>query len=276
MHKDLTIPGGTGVSGRLVVIGDVHGQAELFRDALNSVRDPKGATLILLGDLIDRGPDSKGVLELARQAEERFGRAVILPGNHEQMLWFASRPDGFSWSWSRSFLGNGGDRTLWEFDHDVGALLSALPRQMTERLAKRAPLWHREGNLLFVHAGINPHMDPEEFLADRQDHHVSPGDFQESLSPLWVRHGFYAAPGHSGPYEAPGGDDVVVVYGHTRVGEPDMWDHLMRVEEDLAEWRVPMDATGADFLPVMEVDGESVRMTTIPAPHVRNRIGWDI
>lgn len=276
MHTKLTIPGGTGVVGRLAVIGDVHGEAELFRDALNSVRDPAGATLILLGDLIDRGPDSKGVLELARQAEERFGRTIILPGNHEQMLWFATRPAGFSWSWNCSFRANGGERTLWEFGYDVAALLNALPRQMIERLEKRSPLWHREGNLLFVHAGLNPEMDADEFLADKQDHHTSPEDFQESLSPLWVRHDFYASPGHSGAYLAPGGDEVAVVYGHTRVGEQDMSEHLMRVEDDLREWRIPMDATGADFLPVMGVEGDLVRMDLIPAPHILNRIGWDV
>lgn len=272
MDKRLIIPGGTGIRGRVIAIGDVHGQADMFEDALNSVQDPGSATLVLTGDLIDRGPDSRRVLSLARRAEDVFCRTILLPGNHEQMLWFASRPDGSSLSWRDVFLMNGGDKTLWEFGNDVNELLNAIPAQMRERLRKRLPCWHREGGILFVHAGLNPRLDPEEFLKDVQDHRTSPANFSEDLSPLWIRAAFYASHGHSGPYAAPGGDEVVVVYGHTRVGESGMSDHLMRVDEDLAEWRIPLDATGSGFLPVMEMDGEMVRMRLVPSPQLGNKM----
>ena len=86
--KDLpAIPAGQ----RVYAVGDIHGRLDLFSalvgaiDADDAARPPAQTTIILLGDLVDRGPDSAGVLRLARQWGER--RLVrILAGNHEEMM----------------------------------------------------------------------------------------------------------------------------------------------------------------------------------------------
>ena len=76
---------------RVYAVGDIHGRADLFRDIICAIeaddraRGPSETTVILLGDLVDRGPDSRGVIDAARDWSR--GRDVrILLGNHEEML----------------------------------------------------------------------------------------------------------------------------------------------------------------------------------------------
>jgi len=69
------------MTGRLIIIGDIHGCHQEFADLLDQVAPVKGDRIILLGDLVNRGPDSLRVLDLARAA-----RAVALLGNHELRL----------------------------------------------------------------------------------------------------------------------------------------------------------------------------------------------
>jgi serine/threonine protein phosphatase 1 len=76
---------------RLYAIGDIHGRLDLFRtmidriDADDAARDPAETTVILLGDLVDRGPDSAGVIDAAR-AWGRQRRVRLVQGNHEEMF----------------------------------------------------------------------------------------------------------------------------------------------------------------------------------------------
>ncbi len=239
---------------RLAIIGDVHGEFARFKEALDSIKDPKDVTLIILGDLIDRGPDSKGCLALARDAETRFGETILLPGNHEQMLWFGYQdPEG---PWADVFSRNGGAQTFMEFGYNENAMLAAVPTQILRRLQGELPVWHREGDLFFIHAGLNPGMDPDAFVKNLGSFDQPPAYLQEQASPLWVREGFYASRGHEGPYRAPeGGDPVLVVYGHTRIGYNAQDTIMACVREDLASWRMPMDMTGSGQLTVLEVVG---------------------
>src|SRR5665213_2268282 len=70
---------------RILAIGDVHGCAVALQNLVKSVRIRPDDTLVMLGDYIDRGPDSKGVLELL--CELRYNTNLIaLRGNHEAML----------------------------------------------------------------------------------------------------------------------------------------------------------------------------------------------
>lgn len=259
MSRTFALPTGVPAGRRVAVIGDVHGEAARFSRALDAIGDPAHTTLILLGDLIDRGPDSAGCLALARGTETRFAGTIILPGNHEQMAWLASRQPRSSWM--DVFVQNGGDATLAAFDGSPDALLAAFPTQVVDRLEGRKPVWHREGGLLFVHAGVNPALDTEMFLSAPCDPECPPRWMTEDLSPLWVRRPFYGVPG---PYAAPGGDPVMVVYGHTRIGSWDPGVILERIADDLGSWRLPLDGTSSGFLPVAEIFGAEARITLIP------------
>ena len=146
-------------------IGDVHGMHDPFRRLLEEFekdgRNYDRSTLVLLGDLVDRGPDSPRVMDSALEAEEMFSEVSYLMGNHEAMMkLFTSGRDPRLW-----YLNGGGD-TLKQFgvvvSHDPDALekigwnrLSLLDRMKTH---------HEEGNLFFVHAGTSEEEDLEEFL----------------------------------------------------------------------------------------------------------------
>ena len=72
---------------RTIVIGDVHGCADALRAVLEKTAPAPEDTLVFLGDLFDRGPDSWEVFRTVRQlAEDRGNRFVLLRGNHEDYL----------------------------------------------------------------------------------------------------------------------------------------------------------------------------------------------
>src|SRR5713226_3482833 len=110
--------------GRLYVVGDIHGRSDLLdRMVLEIRRDleahPIGACLtVTLGDYLDRGPDSRGVLE--RLADNPFPTDfVALKGNHEEMLATFLREPATAEQWRR----NGGLETLHSYGIDVGPLM---------------------------------------------------------------------------------------------------------------------------------------------------------
>src|SRR5690606_296869 len=85
-----TVPAGT----RWYAVGDIHGRLDLFEELIAAIeRDdaeapPADTTVVLLGDLVDRGPDSAGVVARAR-AWQTQRRVRLLAGNHEEMFLFA-------------------------------------------------------------------------------------------------------------------------------------------------------------------------------------------
>ncbi len=69
----------------LYAVGDIHGEAELLADLLESLPHAPGDRFVFVGDYIDRGPDSKGVVDLLLELE-RERDCVFLMGNHESMF----------------------------------------------------------------------------------------------------------------------------------------------------------------------------------------------
>lgn len=256
LHK-LDLPCGLPQGEELVVIGDIHGHSQLLNSALCAVSMPRTKTLLLLGDLINRGPDSKGVLDLIRSAEGRFKEVIVLPGNHEQMMWFASLDGPFKDEWRDAFIRNGGEATLAQFDHDISALISAMPGQLIQRLSGELQVWHKAGHLLFVHAGMDPLADSLVFLTDNQDHRTDPAEYDDSASPLWVRYAFSDA---SEPYKAPDGDHVLAIHGHTPVRAANEIDYIREVKNEITQWRLPLDATESGFMPLLEIGPQTARI----------------
>ena len=96
---------------RIFVITDLHGKNELFRKSLKEIGLKKTDKLILLGDIIDRGEDSKGLLDTIILLKEHSFDVTCLMGNHEQMLLDAHLNVNNLNLW----LLNGGDKTLSSF-----------------------------------------------------------------------------------------------------------------------------------------------------------------
>ncbi|HYD25415.1 MAG TPA: metallophosphoesterase family protein [Croceibacterium sp.] len=188
---------------RVYAVGDVHGRLDLFEalvaaiDADDAAAAPAETTVILLGDLVDRGPDSAGVVALAREWQRR--RTVrILAGNHEEMfLRSLSDIEMF-----RHFLRHGGRETALSYGIDRGSFLRATleeAQQLMRAAVPEADIAFLEGfedmiamgDYLFVHAGIDPRVP----LAEQKRHDLR-----------WIREPFLS---HAEPHGA------VVVHGHT-------------------------------------------------------------
>jgi len=175
-----TAPGWLPQGQRVYAIGDIHGcKAELatLHTAIAAdllARPIASALLIHLGDYIDHGPDSAGVIDLLAAGSPIPGvRSINLRGDHEHMLLLAldgDRAAGTDWMWS------GGHATLKSLD-----VPSNLPRELWASVLRPSRLaflrnlswWHREGNYLFVHAGIRPgvplkRQDKDDLLTIRQ------------------------------------------------------------------------------------------------------------
>ncbi|HEY1412908.1 MAG TPA: metallophosphoesterase [Rhodopila sp.] len=148
---------------RAYVIGDIHGCRDklatlhALAEADLSARPVRSAILVHLGDYIDQGPDSAGVVSRLAEAPPIPGITTInLLGDHERMLLDAlagDRAAATDWLWA------GGRESLksWGLPMDLPRenWESALPAAHREWLCT-LPLTHREGDYLFVHAGIRP------------------------------------------------------------------------------------------------------------------------
>ena len=182
--------------GRAYAIGDVHGRLDLLVDLLarieadNARRGPAKTWLVFLGDLVDRGPDSRGVVDLLVNRPPAFARNVFLKGNHEEFFVdVLGGDDGGVQNW----LAYGGTECAQSYGLTSGWMLNATPAAIMERLIRQVPASHarfldemhdsfRFGDYLFVHAGIRPGVAldkqvsrdlrwiREGFLDDRSDH----------------------------------------------------------------------------------------------------------
>ncbi len=198
-------PGALPPGQRIYAVGDVHGCADRLAElhalvAADAARRPCAAvTLVHLGDYIDRGPDSAGVLARLLGPPPVPGAQVVnLIGNHETMMLDACDPDAPPGA-LEFWLGNGGLETLLSYDADPDdpAWRRAIPAAHIA-LLRRCRLLHRAGEYVFVHAGIRPGVP----LA-AQD----PFDF------LWIREPFL-----SWPEEL----EAVVVHGHSPAPQPEL------------------------------------------------------
>jgi serine/threonine protein phosphatase 1 len=210
----------------IFAVGDIHGRSDLLAALLDeAARQPRQASrrvVVLLGDLVDRGPDSLGAIDIGLDGARRAGgdETIALMGNHEAMMRLAldpQTPPADAIDALETWIANGGDHTLGEFVHftttpaDLEDLLrdarESLPPRVGDWLANLKSHW-RSGGLLFVHAGVNPGVDLESFLAEPWNAPLATLGGDQHWA--WVRRPFLsAAPGPQGY----GG--YFVVHGHT-------------------------------------------------------------
>ncbi|WP_432284747.1 metallophosphoesterase family protein [Aminobacter sp. BA135] len=204
---------------RIYAIGDIHGHLDLLRDMHERIageiaRDkPADWRIVHLGDLVDRGPDSAGVIGFLMAAVERDPRNIVLAGNHDVgFLDFLTEPDP-----AGLFACHGGRDTARSYGVDLHVDdASSLARGHRE-LAAAVPDGHQRflralprsasfGDFFFCHAGIRPGV-----ALDRQD----PEDL------IWIRNEFLRHPGLH---------PKVVVHGHTPQAEPEVLANRVNVD----------------------------------------------
>ena len=203
---------------RAYAIGDIHGRLDLLEalaaeiEADDRARGVADTTIVLLGDLVDRGPDSAGVIAFARRWQAHR-RVRILLGNHEEMfLSAADQPDVL-----RQFLRFGGRETILSYPVDPHEYNSADMDQVRVLIARHVPpqdfAFMRSfedqiviGDYLFVHAGIAPGVP----FADQKR-----GDLR------WIREPFLS---HRLPHGA------VVVHGHTITDDAVIRDNRIGID----------------------------------------------
>jgi serine/threonine protein phosphatase 1 len=191
-HVEPSVPAGQ----RVYVIGDIHGRLDLLDDLLdqiredNAKRDPCSVELVFLGDLIDRGPDSAGVVRRAMVKPAWADRVVALKGNHEDAMLEAL--DG-NFEMARTWLGVGGQAALQSWGLDFGLLENGTIEDVIVAARAVVPAAERSwlcrmrtsyqiGGYYFAHAGIRPKVSfdkqtaqdllwiREDFLNSRNDH----------------------------------------------------------------------------------------------------------
>ena len=196
----------------LYAVGDIHGRSDLLGKLLRQIETDaaqqnasRRKTLIFIGDYVDRGPDSRGVIEILLHELPKGFSTYFLKGNHEQLLLeFLDDPRRLD-HWRM----NGGEATMASYGVDVDGLSAAdaPPDVWRENFMANLPPTHFDflrhlsllvprGDYLFVHAGVRPGV---------------PLHAQEDFDLIWIRDEFLDATEPFGK---------VVVHGHTPVPEP--------------------------------------------------------
>jgi serine/threonine protein phosphatase 1 len=170
-------------SARLLAVGDIHGCLGPLRKLLHGVRPKPQDTIVFLGDYVDRGPDSRGVIDFLLKFSRIFPQTVFLKGNHEAMFL-----DYLHGGPKLPFLQNGGVNTLASYAEGVH------PEHLAFLHGLR--LYFETATHIFVHAGLRPALP----LAEQQEEDM-----------LWIRDEFLRSDYDWGK---------TIVFGHTPWQEP--------------------------------------------------------
>jgi serine/threonine protein phosphatase 1 len=147
---------GGGMAGRMIAIGDIHGCLTALATLIDAIEPGPEDTLVTLGDHIDRGPDTSGVVDRLIALAETC-QLIPLMGDHEELL-----VDALSdITARRRWLSCGGAKTLQSYGWFPGgprrALTDWIPEQHRKFVAGCRP-YHETGSHLFVHAGFLPEL----------------------------------------------------------------------------------------------------------------------
>jgi serine/threonine protein phosphatase 1 len=211
---------------RIYAIGDIHGQLDMLRGAHDliamdrAIADDPDAQVVHIGDLVDRGPDSRSVIDVLMNGQARGAPWVVIKGNHDRLFTrFVDNPDyhdpailsGLHWLHPRL----GGNTTLASY-----GVTDALDRPLAEvhkQAVQKVPTEHLDyinglpvqyvlKDLWFVHAGIRPGIAAEDQVEDDL---------------LWIRAGFLDDPRDHG---------ALVVHGHTAMDDPQNYGNRLNID----------------------------------------------
>ena len=215
---------------RAYAIGDIHGhlgKLELAHALIAEDRARCGdseAPIVHVGDLVDRGPDSRGVIQYLLDGQVRGENWVVLKGNHDRMaaLFLRDYPMAddqllIDSSWLHPAVG--GIETLQSYGIEFpefsrtyqihAKAMEAVP-PVHRRYLDDLPAMYRMGDLCFVHAGIRPGV---------------PLDEQSEDDLLWIRKDFHIDPTDHGP---------LIVHGHTPVDEVTHYGNRLNLDTGAA------------------------------------------
>jgi serine/threonine protein phosphatase 1 len=212
----------------LYAIGDIHGQLGLLKAAHDLIADDiarhGSGQVIHVGDLVDRGPDSRGTLDFLIGGIASGRNWVVLKGNHDRMFtrfmadpWDPEPGLRAELSWLHPRLGgadtlrsygvaNAGDRPVDKVHAEAAA---AVPQAHRDFLAAR-PTLHLAGDCAFVHAGIRPGIA----LTD-----------QTETDLVWIRDPFLLETASFGP---------LIVHGHTALDAATHYGNRLNLDSGAA------------------------------------------
>ncbi|WP_410218101.1 metallophosphoesterase [Paracoccus sp. (in: a-proteobacteria)] len=229
---------------RLYAIGDIHGQLELLKAAHERIFRDGGTDAVIahVGDLIDRGPDSRGVVEHLMKGQDGGRPWIVTRGNHDRFLpAFLQRPEWIDPGLSSGqhwidHPGLGAAATLRSYgidpDQSRKALLQAAQRAVPHdhaRFLDSLPLWHLHPLALVVHAGIRPGVELQH---------------QAEQDLVWIRAPFLHSKADFGH---------LVVHGHTALDRPTLYPNRLNLDGGAAYGR-PLEA--------VVIEAEAVHLLT--------------
>lgn len=190
------------------MISDIHGCIKPFLQLINEVNyKPHKDSLILLGDYVDRGPDSRLVVEEVKRLVREDG-AIALQGNHDER--FVEVVNAENPLVSEKFMTHGGQQTMESYA-GAGAMLEAFRQVVSSRYADHLtfmnglPYYYEDDHFIYVHAGIHPRYADNWKEQPKRDF-------------LYRKEPFLSQPTATGK---------TVIFGHTRTselhGKPDVW-----------------------------------------------------
>ncbi|OMC81504.1 metallophosphoesterase family protein [Viridibacillus sp. FSL H8-0123] len=186
---------------KTILISDIHGELKKFQELLNLANySPDEDRLVLLGDYIDRGPNSADVLDLIMKLQQNG--AIVLIGNHENLMEKAFT-EKTEYAWKHWTERCGGKETLLSYgfskeeiqgigEGEQFTVPQLQSKKLDEHLAfiKNLHIYIEDEDYIFVHAGIDPHIPVSE---------------TEKETLIWIREEFYN--GYTG--------SKTIVFGHT-------------------------------------------------------------
>lgn len=212
----------------LYAIGDIHGHLGLLKAAHDLIADDVArhgpGQVIHVGDLVDRGPDSRGVIDFLLGGISGGADWVVLKGNHDRMFtrfltnpWEPEPGLRADLTWLHPRLGgadtlrsygvaNAGDRPVEKVHADADI---AVPQTHRDFLALR-PTLHRAGDCAFVHAGIRPGVAL---------------DSQTETDLVWIREPFLSQTASFGP---------LIVHGHTALDAATHYGNRLNLDSGAA------------------------------------------
>ncbi len=215
---------------RTYAIGDIHGHLDLLKMAHARIETDRrntgdaAAPVVHIGDLVDRGPDSRGVVEYLCAGVEKGQNWVVLKGNHDRM--FTEFLNDYKYQdpglrsdlgWLNPRLGGAAtlasygvrspaDRPVAKVHADAVDLVPAADRAFLES----RPTWFRRGEVIFVHAGIRPGIPIEEQAEDDL---------------VWIRVGFLEDTRDHG---------ALIVHGHTALDQATHYGNRINIDSSAA------------------------------------------
>jgi serine/threonine protein phosphatase 1 len=178
--------------GKIFAIGDIHGYLNKLEALMRKIHpDPDRDELVFLGDYVDRGPNSKEVVEMVLEIKKSFPRTTCLMGNHEFTLldYLTYRKDPWT------FFLNGGIETIHSYDLTGDDIESKIPAEHIAFFNSLRPYYETE-HYIFVHAGLKEGVPLHEQTLDDL---------------VWIRREFIESKEDFGK---------LVIFGHTPFPKP--------------------------------------------------------